>query len=59
MHFLFLLDKRVVLGDPAQGELVHEIDLIGSLHILVHEGLNDQREGGAEEHDLSVLGQEL
>ena len=35
MHLLLLFEKGVVLGDAAQGELIHEVDLKGVDHVLV------------------------
>lgn len=46
MHFLLLLDVGVVLGDAAQSELVHEVDLVRFFHVLIREILDRNREGG-------------
>lgn len=35
MNLLTLLDEGVVLSDSSEGELVHEIDLVGLNHVLV------------------------
>lgn len=58
VYLLLLLDKGVVLGDSAEGELVHEVDFVGVVHVLVHELLDNDGEGGGEEHDLAVGGVE-
>lgn len=54
MHLLLLLDEGVVLGDTAQGELVHQVDLERRVHVLVREVLDRDGEGGGEEHKLAV-----
>ena len=35
MHLLFLLNVGVVLRDATQCELVHQVDLVGRMHVLV------------------------
>ena len=59
MNFLLFFNKSIVLCDTAQCEFVHEVDLIGAVHILDRESLNRSREGSAEEHDLPILRMEL
>ena len=59
VHLLLLLDEGIVLRDAAQGELVHEVDLVRADHVLVAEILDREGEGGGEEHDLAVLGVKL
>ena len=59
VDLLLFLDESVVLGDTAQGELVHEVDLVGAGHVAVGEVLDREGEGGGEEHDLAILGVEL
>ena len=58
VDLLPLLDKGVVLGDALQGQLVHQVDLVGLLEVLPHEALDGEGEGGAVEEDLAALGQE-
>mgnify|MGYP007051646149 CR=1 FL=1 len=74
VNLLPLFDIGVVLGDTAEGELVHQIDLVWGTHVLVlatrqtqfyckkettHlEVLDNHRESGAEKHNLSLLRQE-
>lgn len=55
VHLLLLFNERVVLRDTAEGKLIHEVDLVWRVHVLVLEALNNDRKGGAEEHDLAVL----
>ncbi len=57
MNFLPLLDERVVLSDTLEGQLVHQVDLVGVSHVLLHEGLHREREGGGVQEDLSGGGQ--
>ena len=54
MHFLPLLYKRVELGNTAESQLVHQIDLIGLLQELVLECLDNHRESCREEQDLAI-----
>lgn len=56
VDLLLLFNKGVVLGDTAEGELVHEVDLVGVVHVLVLEVLDNDGESGREEHDLAVSG---
>ncbi len=35
MNFLLFFHEGVILGDTTQGELVHEINLVWSSHVLV------------------------
>lgn len=58
MDLLSLLQEGVVLSDSSEGELVHEVDLVGLVHPLVLEVLDDDGERRGEEHDLSLLGHE-
>lgn len=59
MDLLLFFDESVVLGDTPEGELVHEVDLVRIRHVSVREVLYGHREGGGEEHDLTILGVEL
>ena len=54
MDLLPLLDEGVVLGDALEGELLHQVDLIGVAHVLPHEALHGQGEGGGVEQNLAV-----
>lgn len=56
MDFLPLLYKCVVLCDSLQGQLLHEVDLIGFPEVLFHELLHAQREGGRKQQDLAFFG---
>ena len=58
VDFLLLFHESVILGDTTQGKLVHKVDLIRVAHMLVLEGLDNEGEGGTEEHDLAILGVE-
>lgn len=55
MDLLLLLYESVVLGNTAEGELVHQVDLVGRVHMLVLEVLHHNGEGRTEEHHLPVL----
>ena len=57
MDLLPLLDEGVVLGDALEGELLHEVDLVGVAHVLAHEALDGEGEGGRVEEDLADGGQ--
>ena len=59
VNLLLLLNKRIVLSDTAKGKLVHEVDLVRASHVLVRKVLDREREGGGEQHDLTILGVEL
>ena len=37
LNFLFFLDERVVLRHSFESQLVHQVDLVGILHPIVHE----------------------
>ena len=54
-HLLPLLNEGVVLGDSFQRQLVHQVDLVGVLEVLPHEGLNGEGESGGVEQDLSAV----
>lgn len=56
MDLLLLLHKCIVLRDALEGQLVHEVDLVRVSHVLAHEGLYCEREGGRVEQDLAALG---
>jgi len=56
VDLLSLLDKCVVLSDSLQGQLVHQVDLVGLLEMLPHERLHSEGEGRAVEEDLSFPG---
>lgn len=56
VDLLLLLDEGVVLGDTAKGELIHQVDLEGCVHVLVGKVLDRDGEGGGEEHQLTVPG---
>ena len=55
VDLLPLLHEGVVLRDALEGQLVHQIDLVGVAHVLPHEGLDRQGEGGGVQQDLSRL----
>ncbi len=59
VDFLLLFDEGVVLGDSAESEFVHEIDLVGISHMLIFELFDNHWEGCAEQHDLSIFGVEV
>lgn len=59
MDLLPLFYESVVLGDTLKGELVHKIDLIGTVEELLLEVLDSDGESGREEQDLSLLGEEV
>ncbi len=52
MDFLLLLHVGVILRHAEQRQLLHEIDLVGLAHVLLHEGRDRQGEGRGIEHDL-------
>ena len=54
-YLLPLLNKGVVLGDPFQRQLVHEVDLVGVLQVFPHERLHGEGESGGVEQDLSAV----
>lgn len=56
-HLLLLLHVGVVLRDADQRELLHEVDLVRTAHVLLHELAHSARERGREEHDLAVARQ--
>ena len=45
MDFLPLRDVGVVLCDALQGELLHQVDLVGLLEVLVLEGERERTVG--------------
>lgn len=55
MNLLLLFNKGVVLGDTAESEFVHQVDLVWLVHVLVLEALDNDGEGRGEEHDLTIL----
>lgn len=55
MHFLSLLDERVILRNPFQRQLLHEVYLVGVAQVLPHELLHCQGERGREQQDLPFL----
>ena len=57
VDFLALLHECVVLGDPLQRELVHQVNLVRVFQVLPHEGLHCEGEGGGVEEDLPAGGQ--
>lgn len=59
MDLLLFFHKRIVLCDTTKRQFVHEVDLEWIVHVLVLESLDDDREGGREQHDLPVLGVKL
>jgi len=59
VHLLPLFNVGIVLSNTAEGELIHEVDLVGIPHVVIREGLDGDREGGGEEHDLTVFRMEL
>ena len=46
VDFLLFLHEGVILGNAPQGELVHEVDLVGADHVLVGEILDGKGERG-------------
>lgn len=48
VQFLLLFNEGVKLGDTSQGQLVHQVDLVGFRQVLVHEGLDGIRESSGE-----------
>lgn len=59
MHFLSFFDESVVLSNTTEGEFLHEVNLVGRVHVLILEILDDHRESRAKEHDLSVGGHKI
>merc|ERR1712000_687993 len=55
VNLLTFFDEGVELRNTLQGEFVHQVDLIGFLHVLGGEVLNSQGEGGGEEEGLTAL----
>ena len=55
VDLLPLLHEGVVLGDSLQGQFVHQVDLVRISHVLPHEGLDREGEGGRIKEDLSGL----
>ena len=53
MDLLSLVDVRVILRDTLQGELFHEVDLIGLVEEFVLECFYNHREGGRVKKDLA------
>jgi len=52
MHLLSLLHKGIVLGDPFQCQLVHQVYLVWVPQMLPHECLHGEGEGGGVQEDL-------
>ena len=59
VDLLLFFDECIVLCYPTEGEFIHKINLIRAGHVLVGEVLDRDREGCAEEHDLTVFGMKL
>ena len=59
VDLLLLLNERVVLGNSAERQLVHQVDLVRVAHVLVFERLHNIGEGCREKHDLPILRVEL
>lgn len=57
VDLLPLLHEGVVLRDALEGQLVHQVDLVRVSHVLPHEGLDGQGEGGRIQQDLSRFGE--
>ena len=45
-HLLFLVQEHVVVGQPDQHQLVHQVDHLGFGHELLLEGLDPDRKSG-------------
>lgn len=56
VHLLALLNVGVELGDTLEGELVHEVDLVGLNHVTVPKVLDVYGESRGEEHHLPLAG---
>ncbi len=59
VHLLFFFDECVVLSDALEGELLHEVDLMRFPQEALLEVVDGYGEGGGEEEDLAILGQEV
>jgi len=59
VHLLSLVYKSVVLGDPLEGEFVHQVDLIGFSHESVFEIFDCDGECGRKQENLSFFWQKL
>lgn len=49
MNFLPLLHEGVVLRDPLESELLHQVNLVGFPQMLLHKLLHAERERGREQ----------
>jgi hypothetical protein len=58
VHLLPLLNKRIVLRDTLECQLVHEVDDVRLAQPAVLEVLDSDWERGGVEHDLAVAWQE-
>mmetsp|Transcript_53819 Transcript_53819/g.123829 ORF Transcript_53819/g.123829 Transcript_53819/m.123829 type:complete len:222 (+) Transcript_53819:1549-2214(+) len=59
VHLLPLLHKCVELCHAFEGQFLHQIDLVWSVHEAILEDLDLLREGGGEEQYLPLLGHVL
>ncbi|KAI6768851.1 hypothetical protein HG531_011040 [Fusarium graminearum] len=59
LHLRMTVETRVAKLGDFLGQKFDSVDFIWADHVLVGEVLHGQREGGGEEHNLSVLGVEL
>mmetsp|Transcript_11970 Transcript_11970/g.18083 ORF Transcript_11970/g.18083 Transcript_11970/m.18083 type:complete len:338 (-) Transcript_11970:898-1911(-) len=57
VNLLLFFDKRIVLGDTFEGELLHEINFIRLDEIAVLKVFDSNRKGGRKQQDLTVLWQ--
>ena len=58
VNLLLLLNECVVLSDTAEGQLVHQVDLVRVVHVLVHKLFDNDGESCTEEHNLAIFGVE-
>lgn len=59
VNLLLLFNEGVILGDATEGKFVHQVNLVGAVHVFILEALNLNRESCTEEHNLAVLGVEI
>lgn len=58
MHFASFFHVRIVLRDTLEGQLIHQIDLVGVAQEFVLEGFDNDGEGSRKEQNLAFLRQE-
>lgn len=59
MDFLLFLNIGIELSDSNQGQFLHQIDFIWSLHMFAHEEGHRLWESRRIEHDLTITRQEI